>query len=180
MKALNFTHVDQLLDILQKTDIEQHFFARTWRNRRREMIVRLHMSGTKNSRRFLHVYLWWMMLFGPYYPISDLLLQGQVWKHLRCLCGMGIIDTRGHRTGDRDHICINPNHYQLEPTVDVAGILLAEFQSFIQDVHASDRWASSAAVQQFANTLEERLSAGASVGSLIEFIRKDCKFAENM
>ena len=87
LRALQIQGLPELCAILSN---EEHHFAREDVDRSGRSILRVHMSGTKNSRRFLHVYMWWALLLGPNYPISDRLLQGNVWKSLRCVFwGMG-------------------------------------------------------------------------------------------
>ncbi len=127
-KALDVHSIHELEPIM---GTDAHYFAREDVTKYGKPCLRLHMSGTRNSRRFVHVFLWWMLLLGPSYPISDRLLHGCVWKSLRCMCGLGVMDTRGHRKSSR--VCINPRHYKMEHSAPIKAVLLEDIQCLISE-----------------------------------------------
>jgi hypothetical protein len=175
LRALQIQTLQQLCALLTQ---EEHHFAREDVDRSGRNILRVHMSGTKNSRRFIHVYLWWALLLGPNYPISDRLLQGNVWKSLRCVCGMGIVDTRGHRRSVSS-VCINPRHYRMESCIDIASILREDILHMREEAK-DGAWLehSGPEVHAFVSAVVAR--AEASTGAehfkpLVELIRTTCE-----
>ena len=175
LKALSFSAPDELLNILSSK--EEHYFARAEVARNGEPTLRVHMSGTKNSRRFIHVYLWWTLLLGPAYPISDHLLRGHVWKRLRRACGWGIADTRGHHNADG--VCINPHHYKMESPEELLYILLQDINNFIS-LQRSESWIMSTDnALPFLQSLRDFISTSScNIFQLGEFIRSNCKLTE--
>ena len=51
--------------------------------------AKVKFNSTSNSKRRVHVMLFWRRHLGPYFPISDVLLQDNVWRHLES-CRYGI------------------------------------------------------------------------------------------
>ena len=179
--ACKLVSLDQLQTLLECPD---HVFAREELDRKGRKVIRLHMNGTKNSRRFLHVFLWWVRLLGPNYPISDNLMQANVWKHLRCTCNEGIIDTRGHRHPGSEpghanmKVCINPRHYELDSESEVDAALRED----IMVLHQTERLEPWIACNRHASVFLDEVvhfmqhhPEKDSFTALTTFIREKCK-----
>jgi hypothetical protein len=155
-----------------------HIFAPVVRNRKGETTVKLHVNGTNNSRRFIHVYLWWARLLGPNYPISDDMLQGRVWKHLRCTCGEGILDTRGHRRpADPHRVCIGPSHYRLSSSTDLLQIVTADLHDLITTYSGHT---SVHAIDAFLANARAFLATNPTLDQLASFLRRECMFHRSL
>lgn len=109
----------------------EHYFAVQDISRTGVQFIRIHMNGLHNSRRHIHVYLWWLSILGLNYPISDNLLMSNIWKKMINNCKCGITDSRGHHSS-RTHICIAPKHYSMNETKFylLASILYKDAKNF--------------------------------------------------
>ena len=65
----------------------------------------------KNSKRGVHLALFWIRILGPNYPLNDFLFTNlELKKKLKCQCGYGINTYTGHSIS-KIKACINPKHY---------------------------------------------------------------------
>ena len=132
----------------------EHYFAIHEVSRTGKDIIRIHMNGHNNSRRYIHTYLWWLSILGMNYPVSDNLLKQNIWKKLENTCKCGIIDTRGHHSS-RTHICIAPQHYTLNSynISEITRILYEDAQNFINEYQPKDIYE-----QNFINEFQKVLN----------------------
>eukprot|EP00039_Didymoeca_costata_P013057 m.192767 g.192767 ORF g.192767 m.192767 type:complete len:219 (+) comp15661_c0_seq5:399-1055(+) len=79
-----------------------------------------HFQSTTNSKRRVSTYLFWKMSLGISFPVSDAMLERQVWSNLES-CDQGIKRGNGQRKQKDGAVCVNPFHYH--PAGDMTIIL---------------------------------------------------------
>jgi len=72
--------------------------------------LRDHFQSTTNSKRRVSTYLFWKNKLGLGFPISDDMLERQVWKNLDS-CDYGIKRGNGQRKQRSGPVCVNPYCY---------------------------------------------------------------------
>eukprot|EP00047_Mylnosiga_fluctuans_P006632 m.248114 g.248114 ORF g.248114 m.248114 type:complete len:496 (+) comp15630_c0_seq1:75-1562(+) len=68
---------------------------------------KVHMRGTSNSKRFVHILLYWLVMVGFRYPVGDYLLSN--WRCFHSVCEYGFERETGHKKHPAS-VCINPYH----------------------------------------------------------------------
>eukprot|EP00048_Salpingoeca_helianthica_P016804 m.234326 g.234326 ORF g.234326 m.234326 type:complete len:209 (-) comp19557_c0_seq1:30-656(-) len=168
--ALKLTSTEQLQTLVTA---HGHVYAREELDRKGRKVIRLHMNGTKNSRRFLHVYLWWIRHLGVHYPVSDNLLQAPVWKYLRCICQEGVTDLRAPR--QQQLVCINPRHYEISRDCNILSILTDDIRVLTHTERGEDWLRSNPVACAFLDQLSAFLSPEKDFAQVTEFIRTHCE-----
>lgn len=166
--ALRLLCIDELLPIAESNE---HAFAKDTICGQ-QPARRLHMMTTSNTRRLIHVYLWWTFLFGPNFPVSDILVRAPFWKYLRNMCGFGILNAKGQHA--YPNACINPRHYHLMDSFDVYPLIRKEMTALINDARTDAVWQTSAEIQIFVSQLSDKLKEPLSIEQLALFIREKC------
>lgn len=72
--------------------------------------LRDHFQSTTNSKRRVSTYLFWKNKLGLAFPVSDEMLERNVWMNLES-CDHGIKRGNGQRKQKKGPICANPYHY---------------------------------------------------------------------
>ena len=166
-RALGLTGPDDLLPIMEPSG--DHCIAGTKISRAGKLVPRVHMNGTTNSKRFIHVYLWWMKLLGPFYPIGDNLLRDPIWKQLHAICIFGLQDSCGHLPESKQ-MCIAPAHYCLSLSQDVGRAFIAD----LQELCADESYHKSATCVAFLSAITAMLGRGDTFLEIVTYIRANC------
>lgn len=198
--VMRLGHVDNLLRYMFESPEEGHLhpaiarklpmdaqctcrLSREAIDRRGVKIFVRHLSATRNSRRFIHVALMWISIFGPNYPFDAPLLDSIVWKSLICICDNGVKDKRGHLFNPRAPTCIAPYHYRLPLTPTICKVLFDEFHTLEEDINKASTWSANLKVSAFMEKLSTRVrevevmpfpQMREAVLELLEFVRREC------
>ncbi len=113
ISALGISDPSELINFLDISyfDLSKHIFAQIGHTG-----PKVHLRGTCNSKRFIHVYLYWTICLGLQYPISDFIL-GNSWKHLESICEFGFEKENGHKK-NAHQACLNPYHFKGDSSSD--------------------------------------------------------------
>lgn len=89
--------------------------------------LRDHFQSTTNSKRRVSTYLFWKNKLGLLFPVSDDMLERQVWQNLES-CDYGIKKGNGQRKQRSGPVCVNPYHYEPGGIFEVMAPLLSTLQ----------------------------------------------------